>query len=518
MRTISILWTDDEIDLLKPHLLFLENKGYQVQTASNGHDAIEWVQKEQFDLIFLDESMPGMSGLETLAKIKETNPSIPVVMITKNEAEDIMDAAIGSKISDYLLKPVNPKQILLTIKKHIDTSRLVNRETTTAYQSEFSNLGNLINQAKGFNDYAELYKKLVYWELELEQLENESMKEILTMQKTDANQSFSRYIKNEYPKWFADGREQSPELSINILKNRMFPLVKEIEKIFLIVIDNLRYDQWRTLWPKLSQYYVLSDESIYSSILPTATQYARNALFAGLMPLEIKKMYPGLWLDENDEGGKNQFENQLFDHFLKRHGIKNNWQYHKISDPKTGKKVTENLNQLLNHDINVLVYNFVDMLSHARTDMRVIQELAYDEPAYRSLTLSWFQHSYLFELLRELASKDVKILITTDHGTVRAQNPVKVIGDRESSSNLRYKTGKNLNFKSKDILEVKNPEAIHLPKTNLTSTFIFASNNDYLVYQNNYNQFANYFRNTFQHGGISMEEMLLPFVTLTPKG
>ncbi|NBC82716.1 MAG: PglZ domain-containing protein [Bacteroidetes bacterium] len=517
MRTISILWTDDEVDLLKPHILFLENKGYEVQTASNGHDAIEWVKQKQFDLIFLDESMPGLSGLETLAEIKSVNSAIPVIMITKNEAEDIMDAAIGSKISDYLLKPVNPKQILLTIKKHIDTSRLVTRETTTAYQSEFSKLGMLINEARSFDQWAEIYKKLVYWEIELEQLDDESIKEVLFMQKNEANQGFAKYIKSNYTGWFNDKATNAPLLSPNLLRKKLFPLTEKNEKVFFILIDNLRYDQWRAMVPNLTEYFLISEEDIYCSILPTATAYARNAQFAGLMPLEIKKFYPDLWVDDNEEGGKNLNEEQFMARQLQRLGINSSFHYQKISDSKTGKKITEELKQYLHYDLNVLVYNFVDMLSHARTEMQMIKELASNESAYRSITLSWFRHSYLYDLLRMLAEQNIKVVITTDHGTMRVQNPVKVMGDRETSVNLRYKIGKNLNYKSKDIFEVKDPEAIHLPKINVSSTYIFTTNTDFMAYPNNFNYYANYYKNTFQHGGISLEEMLIPYIVLSPK-
>jgi DNA-binding response OmpR family regulator len=516
MRPISILWTDDEIDLLKPHIIFLEQKGYSVDTASNGSDAIEKVKSNTYDLVFLDESMPGISGLETLSKLKTIDGNLPIIMITKNEEEDIMDAAIGSKISDYLLKPVNPKQILLTIKKHVDNTRLINKETTSAYQSEFAQLGMQINAASTFNDWVEVHKKLVYWETELDQLEDAGMKEILLTQKTEANSEFSKFIRKNYANWFSNLSE-APLLSPNVLKNKVFPLLREKQKVVFILIDNLRYDQWKTISGLLNESYYFNEEGIYSSIIPTATQYARNALFAGLMPLEIKKLYPKLWLDDTDEGGKNLKEEELLKHNLQRHKLDVSISYDKISDLKFGKKLSDNYKQLLGYDLSVIIYNFVDMLSHARTEMKVIQELASDEAAYRSLTLSWFKHSYLLDLLKALAREQVKVIITTDHGTVKVQNPLKVVGDRDTSVNLRYKIGRNISFKSKDIWEVSNPEKIHLPKINLSSTFVFASGNDFMAYPNNFNHYANYYKNTFQHGGISMEEILIPYIELTPK-
>lgn len=514
MRPVSILWTDDEIDLLKPHILFLENKGYQLSTASNGTDAVELVSKQHFDLIFLDESMPGLSGLETLSRIKEMNNTVPVVMITKNEEEDIMDAAIGSKISDYLLKPVNPKQILLTIKKHIDTSRLVTRETTSAYQSEFTNLGMQINTAQSFTDWAEVYKKLTYWDLQLDNLDNESMKEILLMQKADANNAFAKYIRTQYTTWFTGNN--SPLLSPNIFKQKVFPHLAE-NKVVAIIIDNLRYDQWRAIYPEISDLFVLTDETIACSILPTATQYARNAMFAGLMPKEIKERFPNLWLDDIQQGGKNMHESQLMQAQLKRLGINKSFGYHKITEAKAGKKLVDDCNNILTNDLNFVVYNFVDMLSHSRTESKVIKELAADEAAYRSLTLSWFKHSYLFDFLKQLADNNIKVIITTDHGTVKVTNAIKVIGDKETSVNLRYKIGRNLSYKSKDIIAFQDPEKAHLPKINISSTYIFACSNNLMAYPNNYNYYVNYYRNTFQHGGVSLEEMMIPCVTLTPK-
>ncbi len=514
-REIHILWTDDEIDLLKPYILFLQEKGYHISTAANGNDALKMVEENDFDLIFLDENMPGLSGLQTLEQIKNISPGVPVIMITKSEEEDIMDEAIGSKIADYLIKPVNPKQILLTIKKNIDTRRLVTQKTTSAYQTQFGRIGQQIAMANDFSDWTDLYRKLVYWERELEHSDDEGMDEILKQQKTEANQGFSRYIRNNYSSWFSLGEQARPLLSPAVFQQKLFPLLEK-EKVFLLLIDNLRFDQWKVLEDELSNFYRVSEESLYCSILPTATQYARNALFAGLMPGEIAARFPQYWVDEDDEGTKNQFEEELLLEQLQRMGIRKSLYYEKVNNQRTGKKLVDEFRDLLNYDLTVLVYNFVDMLSHARTEMDMIRELAYDEPSYRSLTRSWFMHSYFKDLLMLLADEQVKVVITTDHGATRVSNPVKVIGDRKTSTNLRYKQGKNLNYNPREVFEVTRPASIHLPKLNVSSSFIFAYPDDFLVYPNNYNQFVNYYRNTFQHGGISMEEMLIPFIVMEP--
>jgi len=514
-RQIHILWTDDEIDLLKPYILFLEEKNYRVTTAANGSDAISLVETHDFDLIFLDENMPGISGLETLEQIKGIKPSIPVVMITKSEEEDIMDEALGGKISDYLIKPVNPKQILLTIKKNIDTKRLVTEKTTSGYQAQFSQIGMKINSARSFQDWVEIYTRLVYWEMEFESSSNGGMDEVLRMQKTEANNEFSRFIRTSYAGWFSNQSDDVPLLSHQMLQKKVFPLLKE-GKVVVVLIDNLRFDQWKVIEQEISSLFRTEEESIFSSILPTATQYARNAMFSGMMPSDIQEKHPGLWVDENEEGGKNAHEEELCRIQMKRLGLDYSFNYEKVTNQRVGKKILENYKDLLNYDLNILVYNFVDMLSHARTEMEMIKELAFDESSYRSLMHSWFQHSYLYDLLKQLAEQDLKLVITTDHGAVRVSNPVKVIGDRKTSVNLRYKQGKNLNYNPKEVYEIKRPGEIFLPKTNITSSYIFAMNNDFMVYPNNYNHFVNHFKNTFQHGGISMEEMLIPLSILSP--
>lgn len=515
MKNDKILWADDEIDLLKPYVIYLAEKGYDVVTVTNGRDAIDQFRAQAFDIVFLDENMPGLNGLETLAAIKEINAAVPVVMITKSEEENIMDMAIGSKIADYLIKPVNPTQILLTLKKHIHKKDIVNEHTTTSYRMEFMQIGNMITSANSMEEWMEIQKKLVFWKMELQAAHN-SMLEMLQMQKTEANNYFCKYIKRVYEGWFTQS-EGRPTLSPDLFKTYLYPRLDKGEKCFFVVIDNFRYDQWKTIQPLLNELYTIEEENMYCSILPTATQYARNAIFSGLMPLQIHEMFPDLWVDEDEEEGKNLQEDKLIESQLQRFRKKYTFSYHKINESDYCERLTNKISQLKNNDLNVIVVNFIDMLSHSRTESKMMRELANNEAAYMSLTLSWFKHSPVYELFRAIARTGAKLIITTDHGTVNVTRPIKVVGDKNTNVNLRYKVGKTLSYNKKEVFEITNPKKVGLPLLNLSSTYIFALGNDFFAYPNNYNYYVSYYQDTFQHGGISLEEMLVPLVTLTPK-
>ena len=514
MRKDRILWADDEIDLLKPHILFLEEKGYEVTPVVSGQDAIDHCRENTFDIIFLDENMPGLTGLETLVQIKQINPDVPVVMVTKSEEESIMNQAIGNKIADYLIKPVNPNQLFLSIKKNVHKNYMITETTTTNYQHEFGHISMLINDARTTNDWIYIYKKIIYWELTLQEGEVE-MQNLLRMQKKEANKTFGKFVKNNYFDW-VQKPDNRPLMSTDLFRSKVFPSLDKEEKIFFILIDNFRLDQWYTVKSLLSDFFTF-DEDLYYSILPTATQYARNAIFSGLMPLQIEKMFPELWIDEESEEGKNINEEPLIKTQIERFRKKYTFSYNKIYDSLYGEKLLNNISNLSNNQLNVIVINFVDMLSHARTESKMIRELAQSEAAYRSLTKSWFQHSTTLELFKKIADKGYKIILTTDHGTIRVDDPIRIVGDKNTNTNLRYKVGKNMDYNYKELFEIREPEKAGLPSPNLSTKYVFALNESFFAYPNNYNYYVSYYKNTFQHGGISLEEMLVPIITLQPK-
>ena len=518
MAVAKIIWVDDEIESLQSQKLFLENKGYEVQTFTNGFDAIDFVKENPVDVVLIDESMPGITGLETLAKIKEVNQSLPVVLITKNETENLMDEAIGSQISDYLIKPVNPNQVWLSLKKIIDNKRLVAEKTTTAYQQQFRNLFMALNSNPDYNEWMDIYKKLVYWELEMQKSDSPEMQEVLQSQKGEANTEFFKFVSRNYASWVSPKSTNAPVMSHNLVQFKVMPHVEKGTPLFFILIDNLRFDQWKAIQPIFAESFRILEEDSFYSILPTATQYARNAIFSGLMPVDIEKQFPAQWKNDDEDGGKNLHEEEFFRAQVKRLGKGDlKVSYTKVLNNHAGIELMNNVHNLLNNDLNVIVYNFVDMLSHARTEMEVLKELAGDEMSYRSITASWFEHSPLHQALKKIADKNIRIVLATDHGSVRVKTPYKVVGDKQTTTNLRYKHGRNLNYEPKEVLAFRDPREAGLPVPTVNSSYIFAKEDGFLCYPNNYNYYVNYYRNTFQHGGVSLEEMIVPVIKMQSK-
>ena len=518
MDKIKILWADDEINLLKPHILFLNDKGYEIITAMSGDEALDIVKENKsLSAVLLDENMPGLSGLDTLLKIKQVNNDLPVIMITKSEEEHIMNEAIGGKIADYLIKPVNPNQILLSLKKALDNKRLVSEKTNTDYRKEFGQIGMTINDNLTWQEWIDIYKKIIYWEIEMDKLQDKSMLDVLKMQKSDANTQFFKFVERNYISWLNGKNTAPPTMSHTLFKNKFVKELVKDEPVFFILIDNLRLDQWKVIQPIIQDYYQVESEDAFFSILPTATQYSRNAIFSGLLPSEMEKMFPNFWLNDEEEGGKNMHEEAFLQAQLKRLGKDIKTSYNKITNFNAGKKLSDNLSNLLQNKLNVIVYNFVDMLSHARTEMEVIRELAENETSYRSITKSWFEHSPLLDIIKQLSAKKIKVVITTDHGTVHVKEPTKILGDKNVNSNLRYKQGKALEYNYKEVFEIKNPADAFLPIQHPSSRFVFAKEDHFFAYPNNFNHYVNYYKNTFQHGGVSLEEIIIPYIVLSAK-
>ena len=511
----KILWIDDEVDLLKPHIVFLENKGYTLKPINNVNEALEILSKEKFQLVLLDENMPGISGLEAIPLLKNIDSSLKIVMVTKNEEENIMEQAIGSQISDYLLKPINPNQVLLSLKKNLQSETLVEQHTISEYQQEFRNLSLELSYLKTYGDWAEYYKKILAWEIKFDKVFDNDFADLLQSQKEEANIQFSKFIENNYEDWL--NTSDKPLMSHTLFKEKVKPVIEK-DKTLLLMVDNLRYDQWKMIEPLFTKFYDKTSEDYYYSILPTATQYARNSFFAGLLPSEIEKRFPDKWFNDNEEGNKNEFERDFLEDQMKRLGLSSkSIKYIKILNSDFEKKVLDDFNQHKNNDLLVIVYNFIDILSHAKTDNNIVNQLIRDDKTFRSLTLNWFENSSLIKIIKLAAENGFKLVLTTDHGTIYVKKPSKVVGDRETSTNIRYKTGRSLTYEKSDVWAVNNPEKLFLPKGNLSSKYIFAKNNFFLAYPKNYNHFVNYYKETYQHGGISLEECIIPICTFEPK-
>lgn len=510
-----ILWADDEIDRLQSHIIFLQKKGFDIVPVTNGEDAVTMIEKQKFDLVFLDEQMPGMGGLETLEKVKSLQPLLPVVMITKSEEEAIMEDAIGAKISDYLIKPVNPNQILLTVKRILDRSKLQSEKSAQSYLREFGSISSRIHPRTTWQEWIEIYKELSKWQIDLGE-GDEALKQVLDDQVVDANREFGKFVEREYVSWL-DQNEEAPLISQGIFKKYVFPHIKNGKKTMFFLIDCMRYDQWLLFEPYLAKMFDIETD-FYYSILPTATPYSRNAIFAGVSPLEISQMYPQLWAQGQDESSLNRHEEELLQNQLKRSKIDINFKYEKVLNAEDGRQVAGKMKSFAQSRLAAFVYNFVDTLVHSRSDSDVIKELAPDVSAFRSITEAWFQHSSLLQMFKELADEDVTVVVTTDHGSVRSLRDTKVYGDRDTATSLRYKYGKNLNAENANaVIQIKDAEKYKLPDLGRASDYLIAREDYYFVYPTNYHKYQNRYKDTFQHGGASMEEMILPVATLRPK-
>lgn len=511
-----ILWADDEIDQLKSHIIFLEGKGFTVTPVTNGGDAISLIKTHPFDIVFLDEQMPGMDGLATLEQIQNIRPSLPVVMITKSEEEAIMEDAIGNKISDYLIKPVNPNQILLTIKRILDKSRIQNEKAAQTYLQSFNELSAKFNDRTHWKEWIEIYKTLTHWELNLEE-GDKGLQQVLQDQFQEANQAFGKFVHAEYLSWLKSSEKDKPLLSPELLREKVFPYLEKNETVVFFLIDCMRYDQWLLFQKKLEKFYNI-DTEFYYSILPTATPFSRNAIYSGLYPLEIQRRYPDLWQMGQDEKSLNRHEEELLKKYLNRFQLSDQVKYEKIIQPEEGNRIVNKISNYTQSPFTTIIYNFVDTLVHSRSDSEVLKQLAPDVSAFRSLTETWFQHSSLFQMFIELSKLDVTVVVSTDHGSVRSMRDTKVFGDKDTATNLRYKYGRNLKAQDSAAIFIDKPNLYQLPVDPPANNYIIAKEDYFFVYPTNYNRYLNRYKDTFQHGGASMQEMILPVATMKPRG
>jgi CheY-like chemotaxis protein len=513
----NILWVDDEIDQLKSHIIFLEGRGYKVTGASNGDDAVALVESRDFDLVLLDEMMPGKDGLTTLEEIKEKSPHLPVIMVTKSEEENLMDQAIGRKIDDYLTKPVNPSQILSAAKKILDTRRIRVERLAQDYARASSKLRSALFGALGWTEWIDIHRTLSEWDLEIDNFGDADLRQTHQGQRRECNVEFGKYVEGIYLRWLA--AEDAPPLSIDVAKRYLFPLLSRRMRTVFIVMDCMRLDQWMSIEPLLDEYFHIQRDYYYS-ILPTATPYARNAVFSGLFPSDLARRYPELWkAGTRDDSSRNRYEHQLLDDQLRKMGVrlKSDSRYVKVLDAREGDQLAKKISSYRNTPFLSIVFNFLDILAHGRSQSDILKEMTPDESAYRSLTRPWFLHSSLFKILQYLSTQDCTVVLTTDHGSVWGTRGTMARGKRDTSTNLRYKYGDNLNCNPKEALLIKDPVEYRLPRYTIATTYIVAKEDYYFVYPTKYSEYEKEYKNSFQHGGISLEEMILPVITMTPR-
>ena len=511
-----ILWVDDEINQLQAHIIFLQEKGFIVTPVPSGDDAISAVQNDDFDLVLLDEMMPGRDGLSTLEELKEIKPNLPVVMVTKSEEENLMDQAIGRKISDYLTKPVNPSQILLVIKRLLDTKKIRGDQLTRDYVQSFNKLNQKMFGPMDWSDWIDAYKQISAWEIEIGEFRDVGLAQTHEGQRKQWNAEFSKYVERNYPEWLAS--EDRPTLSVDIGKKYVIPHLKEGRRVFFIVVDCMRLDQWMNIQPIIDEYFTV-DLDHYISILPTATPFSRNAIFLGDFPDRLEELYPDLWRRQDNESSLNKYESELMKIQLKQKRVKLNAEpvYAKVLEASEGEHLARRISTYQHAQLVSMVFNFIDILAHGRSESDILKELAPNEHAFRSVTKSWFEHSSLLDILKYLSTIDCRVVITTDHGAVIARRATLVKGKREASTNLRYKYGDNLHCNTKEVVFVDDPATYRLPSFGISTTYIFAREDYYFVYPTHYHKYESKYADTFQHGGISMDEMILPVATLSPK-
>lgn len=514
-----ILWADDEIELLKPHILYLEERGYEVTPVPTGEDAIVALGQKDFDVVLLDEMMPGLGGLETLERLQEKDASLPVILITKSEQETLMNEALGKRITDYLIKPVNPSQIFLAVKKVFESPDLVRSQAARDYVSHVQKLAMLDTGGLDWRQWIEVATELARWDLEVERLGDPGLEQAHADQRRELNAAFGRFVEQGYPNWVHSEPDNRPLLSHDLIGRYAAPRIRQGERVVIVVLDCMRMDHWLTIAPLLEPFFRVETDYYYS-LLPTATPYSRNAIFAGLLIDDLGRKHSDLWSERSDdERSRNRFERPLLERQLSRLDAvpEKPLKYIKIYTAEESQNVRKQVHSFDALGVVALVYNFLDILSHGRSESEILQELAPDEKAFRAVTRAWFQHSPMFETFQELSKMDCTVICTTDHGSVMGRRAARVQGSRETSTNLRYKFGVNLQVDSRQGITIKKPETYRLPAEGVNKNYILAKEDYYFVYPTRFHEFERQFRDTFQHGGVSLEEMIVPNAVLIPR-
>ena len=516
MASNRILWVDDEVELLEPHLLFLRQRDYQVDTASHGDDALELIRREPYDLVLLDEQMPGRRGLEVLEELRKEAPHVRVVMVTKSEEDQTMQEAIGRQVDDYLVKPASPRQVLSVVTRLLQGSRLQQQLAAQDFAGRFAELSQDKDRAEHWRDFFRLYSELVDWELRLEDAGESGLVDSVRALRVDLRREFGGHVRVEYPRWLRAEPDGRPTLSTDVVRRWLLPRIGDGPVIFMI-IDCLRLDQWRAMKALLTDVFEI-DEDLYSSILPTATPYSRNALFSGKYPDQIAERYPDWWA--RDEGSLNAFEDELFTRHLKElTGRDVGVVYEKVfTDAQAGELEARVRNAFKTDSVISLVFNFVDLLIHGRSDSNLLMEVARDVPALRALTRQWFERSAALRILREAAAEGVEVVLTTDHGSILCERPVTVFARRDATDNLRYKFGQDLRAEEPDAVMAVNDETeLRFPAGSLATNYLIGLEDYFFVYPTKLREYQARYKNSFLHGGISPEEMILPVATLRPR-
>ena len=517
MKDLRILWVDDEIELLKPFVLFLSEKGHSVITVSNGSDAIESVKKNPFDLVLLDEMMPGLDGLTTLSKIKKIDSALPVVMVTKSEEEGLMEDAIAGQIADYLIKPINPNQIILAIKKIFQVDEIKKDRIGLEYSQFSAYLNRKLASSPDWSDWYEIYKEICKWDLKIDDINDSTITQMHFLEKLNCNTEYSNFVSSSYKNWL--NSDERPDLSFDLISKYVIPNIeKTLAPVYFVVLDCMRLDQYYAIEPYIKELFDI-DLHLYTSILPTATPYSRNAIFSGLLPLDIAKNFPEYWVNSSDmDSSRNRNEHQLLDAHIQDLGYKlEKSKYTKIFSIDEGDFVLRKIDSWKNEELIILVYNFLDLLAHHRSKSEVLKEAIPDEQALRAFTKHWFLHSTFYESLKKIKEQNATVIITTDHGSIRVNRANQIVADKETTSTVRYKQGKNLSADSKHSMKLENPEDYGLPRRNVVDDYVIAKEDYYFVYPNSLHKYMNLYSGTFQHGGISMEEMILPLAICKPK-